>query len=157
MLKNNKIYLEEMTTKIRDAANASLQKERNEINKVVAEKVQIGLKDALAKSNSAIRKTENERRNHATEYLRKLNKVQKRELLIDTRLMDLKDRHAKEISNLKARHARMLKDASAQMELNSKRNQQSLQELETENIWLRQRVADLQEMVVAFQDAMSLN
>jgi hypothetical protein len=157
LLQNNKKYLNEMTIKIHDAANASLQKERNDISKVVAAKVAEGLKEAYAKSNRAIQQTEMERRNHATEYLRRNQGIKKRELMIDTRLMGLKDRHTKEMSGMKARYARMFKEMQEKMEQNTMKNQHLVEELSTENVWLRQRVADLQEMVVAFQDAMTLN
>ena len=155
-LQNDK-NLAALTNTIHDAANASLAKERSEINLVVARKVKEGLKKAMQTSNQAIVHTENERRNHATAYLRKLNKIQQREQMIDGRLLGQKDRHSKEVASLKARYARMLKETTEQVANNNQRNEHVVVELETENRWLRQRVADLQEMVVAFQDAMALS
>ena len=100
--------------------------------------------------------TEAARRNHATEYLRKLSDVQKREQMVDGRLMGMKERHAKEAAGLKARYARLLKDTRDRMETSKQQKETAVNGMETENAWLRQRVADLQEMVVAFQDAMVL-
>ena len=153
---NNDKNLAMMTTQMKKAGKGLLQKERNEIDQVVQAKVKQGLKDAITTSNKAIMETEAARRNHATEYLRKLSDVQKREQMVDGRLMGMKERHAKEAAGLKARYARLLKDTRDRMETSKQQKETAVNGMETENAWLRQRVADLQEMVVAFQDAMVL-
>jgi len=155
MAKNERT-LAMMTNQIQQTGTASIQKERSEIEKVVAAKVKQGLKDAIANSNKAIMETESTRRNHATEYLRKLSDVQKREQMVDSRLMGMRDRHEKEVAALKARYARLLNDTKERVEKNARATSEALANMETENAWLRRRCADLQEMVVAFQDAMSL-
>ena len=152
----NAAYLKDMTQKIEDHQRMLLRKERHEIAETVARKVKQGLKDAVARSNEAILKTEAERRNHATEYIRKMGEVQRREQAVDDRIMGLRDRHAKEVAGLKARHARLLADTAKRVRGNNDATTASIASVETENKWLRRRVADLQEIVEAFQDSMGL-
>ena len=152
----NEKYLQEMTSKIEEQQRLLLHKERSEIASTVARKVEQGLRDAVARSNAAILKTEAERRNRATEYLRKLAEVQKREEFVDDRIMGLRDKHAKEIASLKARHARLLEDTAKRVKGNNEATLTSIANVEMENKWLRRRVADLQEIVEAFQDSLGL-
>jgi hypothetical protein len=152
---NDERKLAMMTNQMQASQNSILQKERNEIDKVVQAKVKQGLKDAITNSNKAIMETEAARRNHATEYLRKLSDVQKREQMVDSRLMGMRDRHEKDTAALKARYARLLADTQSRVKKTAESKATAVANMETENAWLRQRVADLQEMVVAFQDAMS--
>ena len=152
----NEAYLKGMAQKIEDQQKALLRKERLEIAETVARKVKQGLKDAVARSNEAIMKTEAERRNRATEYIRKMDEVKRREQYVDDRIMCLRDRHAKEVAGLKARHARLLADMAKQVKGNNAATTASIASVDTENKWLRRRVADLQEIVEAFQDSMGL-
>ena len=85
-----------------------------------------------------------------------LGEVQRREQAVDDRIMGLRDRHAKEVAGLKARHARLLADTAKRVRGNNDATTASIASVETENKWLRRRVADLQEIVEAFQDSMGL-
>ena len=57
---------------------------------------------------------------------------------------------------MKARHARLLADTAKRVQGNNDATTASIASVETENKWLRRRVADLQEIVEAFQDSMGL-
>ena len=82
--------------------------------------------------------------------------VQRRERSIDKLLAGLRTKHAKDIAALKARNARLLADTAMRAETATKATSTIVTNLEMENKWLRQRVADLQEIVEAFQKSISL-
>ena len=152
----NREFLAEHAKAIQERQEALLAKERSEIKERIAAGIKQGLKDAVAASNKAILKTEAARRDHATEYLRKLADVQRREKTIADRVAGLNDAHAKEVAGLKARYQQLLADTAKRVDKTSKATETTVSNLATENRWLRKRVADLQEMVEAFQGSLGV-